>query len=45
MMSCATYQVLRILLKLLLLLLASGSYMACSTYLYSRSRQISHELA
>uniref|UniRef100_A0A6P4ERI3 adenylate cyclase n=1 Tax=Drosophila rhopaloa TaxID=1041015 RepID=A0A6P4ERI3_DRORH len=45
MMSCATYQVLRILLKLLLLLLASGSYMACSTYLYSRSREISQELA
>ncbi|KAH8286908.1 hypothetical protein KR018_009039, partial [Drosophila ironensis] len=45
MMSCATYQVLRILLKLLLLLLASGSYMACSLYLYARSREISHELA
>ncbi|XP_052844867.1 adenylate cyclase type 5 isoform X1 [Drosophila gunungcola] len=45
MMSCATYQVLRILLKLLLLLLASGSYMACSSYLYSRSREISQELA
>ncbi|KAH8319317.1 hypothetical protein KR067_004024 [Drosophila pandora] len=45
MMSCATYQVLRILLKLLLLLLASGSYMACSCYLYARSKEISHELA
>ncbi|XP_017043039.2 adenylate cyclase type 5 [Drosophila ficusphila] len=45
MMSCATYQVLRILLKLLLLLLASGSYMACSSFLYSRSREISQELA
>ncbi|KAH8379581.1 hypothetical protein KR009_005899, partial [Drosophila setifemur] len=45
MMSCATYQVLRILLKLLLLLLASGSYMACSSYLYARSKEISHELA
>ncbi|XP_034658330.1 adenylate cyclase type 6 [Drosophila subobscura] len=45
MMSCATYQVLRILLKLMLLLLASGSYMACSSYLYARSKEISHELA
>ncbi|XP_022227289.2 adenylate cyclase type 5 [Drosophila obscura] len=45
MMSCATYQVLRILLKLMLLLLASGSYMACSFYLYARSKEISHELA
>ncbi|KAH8260653.1 hypothetical protein KR038_011220 [Drosophila bunnanda] len=45
MMSCATYQVLRILLKLLLLLLASGSYMACSTYLYTHSKEISQELA
>nr|NP_001097622.2 uncharacterized protein Dmel_CG43373, isoform C [Drosophila melanogaster]ABW08553.2 uncharacterized protein Dmel_CG43373, isoform C [Drosophila melanogaster] len=45
MMSCATYQVLRILLKLLLLLLASGSYMACSSNLYSRSREMSQELA
>ncbi|XP_002135395.3 adenylate cyclase type 5 [Drosophila pseudoobscura] len=45
MMSCATYQVLRILLKLMLLLLASGSYMACSSYLYASSKEISHELA
>ncbi|XP_068149240.1 LOW QUALITY PROTEIN: uncharacterized protein [Drosophila tropicalis] len=39
MMSCATYQVLRILLKLMLLLFASGSYMACSSYLYMRHRR------
>ncbi|XP_017861187.1 PREDICTED: uncharacterized protein LOC108612728 isoform X3 [Drosophila arizonae] len=45
MMCCATYQVLRIVLKLLLLLLAAGSYMACSSYLYVSSRQISAQLA
>ncbi|XP_023178612.2 adenylate cyclase type 6 isoform X2 [Drosophila hydei] len=45
MMCCATYQVLRIVLKLLLLLLAAGSYMACSSYLYVSSRQISADLA
>lgn len=45
MMCCATYQVLRIMLKLLLLLLAAGSYMACSVYLYTRSREMSADLA
>ncbi|KAH8302094.1 hypothetical protein KR044_002689 [Drosophila immigrans] len=45
MMCCATYQVLRILLKLLLLLLAASSYMACSSYLYARSREMSLDLA
>ncbi|XP_051860460.1 adenylate cyclase type 6 isoform X2 [Drosophila albomicans] len=45
MMCCATYQVLRILLKLLLLLLAAFSYMACSSYLYASSREMSLDLA
>ncbi|KAL7733742.1 hypothetical protein ACLKA6_011472 [Drosophila palustris] len=45
MMCCATYQVLRLLLKLLLLLLAAFSYMACSSYLYARSREMSPDLA
>ncbi|KAH8365800.1 hypothetical protein KR093_004453 [Drosophila rubida] len=45
MMCCATYQVLRILLKLLLLLVAAFSYMACSSYLYARSREMSLDLA
>ncbi|XP_034481214.1 adenylate cyclase type 6 [Drosophila innubila] len=45
MMCCATYQVLRLLLKLLLLLVAAFSYMACSCYLYARSREMSPDLA
>jgi len=45
MMCCATYQVLRLLLKLLLLLVAAFSYMACSLYLYARSREMSLDLA
>ncbi|XP_030380284.1 adenylate cyclase type 6 [Scaptodrosophila lebanonensis] len=45
MMTCATYQVLRILLKLMLLLFAAASYLACSLYLYAHSKEISYELA
>lgn len=37
MMTCATYQVLRIVLKLLLLLLVAAFYTGFSLYLYIRS--------